>query len=151
MSREEKLQVLRDKLLNEVTKEKSFYLKKDGNFVNLDPDKENIKEFTLTLTALYFIEDYAKSDIFLSEKLSNGQFVVDDTSLNIMMQPQFQLLSSIICSLEMNNEKEDTVNNIYYHIAEILKHDHFFTSEVITIMDRCQYRENKETDESIEK
>lgn len=147
MTRNEKIQKLKDKMRNEIELYKKLYLADGGRFKKVALGDEKI--FTLSLSTLYYIESYINSEISFKERYPNGRYILTEETLDILLN-MTHIVSSIFTILDMENKSDDTVDNIYFHVADLMC-DEFFENTVVSIFDRILYHDSKKEVEGKEK
>lgn len=144
MTRDEKIQKIKDKICNEIESYKKFYLADGGGFKKVALGDEKL--FTLSLATLYYMESYVNLEISFKERYPNGRYILTDETLDILLN-MTHIVSSIFTILDMENKSDDTVDNIYFHVADFMC-DEFFENTVVSIFDRILYHDsNKEVKE----
>ena len=139
MTRNEKIQKLKDKMRDEIKLYKKLYLAVGGGFKKVALGDEKI--FTLSLSTLYYIESYVSLETSFKERYPNGRYILTEETLDILLN-MTHIVSSIFTILDMENKSDDTVDNIYFHIADFMC-DEFFENTVVSICDRILYHDSK--------
>lgn len=141
MTREEKVQKIKEKLLEEIEKEKLHCLTKDGKFI--DADACLTKFITIYLSSLYYIENYVNSNICFKDIYPNGKYILNDETLDILLQPSFDILNKIYCYIDISDSKINSINSSCFHISEFFN-DRFFDDIVVSIIDRILFKDKED-------
>ena len=139
MTREEKVHKIKEKLLAEIREEKLHYLTEDGKF--LDADACLTKYIVIYLSLLYYIENYVNSDICFKDIYPNGEYILNDETLNILLQPSFDILNRIRWCIDISYPAINSIYSSCFHISEYFN-DNFFDNEVIATIDRILFKDS---------
>ena len=139
MTRNEKIQKIKDKMRDEIESYKKLYLADGGGFRKVALGDE--KMFVLSLSTLYYLESYVNSERSFKEVYPNGEYILTEETLDILLN-MTHIVSSIFNVLDMENISDDTVDNVYFHVADFMC-DEFFENTVVSICDRILYHDSR--------
>lgn len=134
MTRDDKVYKIKENIIKEIEELKRNFENNLKNVAFID------NKFTiLKLSALYYIESYVKLDTSFVDKSLNGNYIIDDEAIDILLNMD-QIIIKIFSIMDIMNENlgyndMDNVNNAYYHISEFII-DGFFQNTVVSIFDR---------------
>ena len=143
MKREKKIKKRKEKLFKEIKEEKLHYLTEDGKFI--DADACLTKYIAIYLSSLYYIENYVNSDICFKDIYPNGNYILNDETLDILLQPSFDILKNIYCYIDISDSKINSINGSCFHISDFFD-DHFFDNEVVSNIDRILFKDSRKED-----
>ena len=135
MTRDNKVHKIKENIIKEI---EELRLNFEDNLKNVA--FTDYKFVILKFSALYYIESYIKSDTSFANKSINGNFIIDDEAIDILLYMD-QIIIKIFSIIDIMNENLgyddiNNMNNAYYHISEFII-DEFFQNTVVSIFDRC--------------
>lgn len=125
LTREEKVSLIKQKTFKEIEEYKQYH----GNLLT-DFNRDEV----LVATAVLALEDYLnKPDSFIEYEPYYGNYLIDDEGINIICNKNYSLLENYLDVVT-----DEGVEGCYH--AKKLLNDKFINNQVISVIDRCIYK-----------